>query len=334
MISTIFEFITRILVWILKSIFGLIAFFLRQLFRVLRLLYAALPLTGIIFSLAYVVMAISLFNGDYIFQMLPIEVDGSGFRNTIIDISRNYLGLMSSYNKTLMYFVLLFLLLILVLPMLLLLIGFGTIGFFAKYLAIGLIADAFLYLFILILTGRAPAKVFLSRYKVLFPSIGRKLDEHHYNSYLRHRRYEQDADDYHEYRSRKRHPEEDFYEDDSEYDDEYDEYDEEYEDEFEEYGDEDYDDEDEYIEDTYEDEDYIEDKAREDYSNRSNGQQTASSPTASGNFNFFAGCTTRESADKKYKQLVKLYHPDNMDGDTAALQEINAQYSNIKKTLP
>ena len=39
----------------------------------------------------------------------------------------------------------------------------------------------------------------------------------------------------------------------------------------------------------------------------------------------------RESVDKKYRSLVKLYHPDNMDGDTAALQEINVQYDKAKK---
>ncbi len=50
-----------------------------------------------------------------------------------------------------------------------------------------------------------------------------------------------------------------------------------------------------------------------------------------GSFDFFAGCNSRESADRKYKSLVKLYHPDNMDGDTAALQEINAQYAEVKK---
>ncbi|MCR5404433.1 MAG: hypothetical protein K6E91_11545 [Butyrivibrio sp.] len=52
---------------------------------------------------------------------------------------------------------------------------------------------------------------------------------------------------------------------------------------------------------------------------------------SSGSFDFFAGCSSRESVDKKYKSLVKLYHPDNMDGDTAALQEINVQYAKAKK---
>lgn len=360
MISTIFEFITRILVWIIKNIFGLISFILRQFFRLLRLFYAIFPVTGIVFSLFYILMAITLFSGDYLLQILPLDIDSSSFRNTIIDIAKNYLTLMSSYSKTLMYFVLLFLLFILVLPMLFILIGFGVISFCTKFLAVGLIADAFLYLFIMILTGKSPTKVFLSRYKVLFPSIGRKLDENHYNSWIRHRRYEKDADEYYDNRSRHRHPEEDFYEEDAE--DEYDDgYDDEYEEEFEEYDDEDYDDEDEYIEDDNEDEEYIEDKSyrRDSYSRRrrrryshddfyeddepkdsyeeesrsSSYKQAASFTASSGSFNFFAGCTTRESADKKYKSLVKLYHPDNMDGDTAALQEINAQYSAIKRIL-
>ncbi len=57
-------------------------------------------------------------------------------------------------------------------------------------------------------------------------------------------------------------------------------------------------------------------------------------PSPLTSFNFFAGCTSRESVEKKYRSLAKLYHPDNMDGDTASLQEINAQYELAKKRFP
>lgn len=121
-------------------------------------------------------------------------------------------------------------------------------------------------------------------------------------------------------------------------DDEYgvDEYDEEYEDEEPEY----YDDED--YEDEYND-DYIEDNSHRGKSERTysrdrdassdSGFGGASSGAARnvGAFDFFAGCNSKESVERKYKSLVKLYHPDNMDGNTAALQEINVQYAEAKK---
>ena len=60
-------------------------------------------------------------------------------------------------------------------------------------------------------------------------------------------------------------------------------------------------------------------------------REPAVAAAGSQTFDFFAGCKSRESAERKYKSLVKLYHPDNMDGDNGALQEINVQYDKVKK---
>ena len=40
---------------------------------------------------------------------------------------------------------------------------------------------------------------------------------------------------------------------------------------------------------------------------------------------FFASCTTMEMFKKEYRRLIKEHHPDN-GGDTATMQEVNAQY--------
>ena len=87
----------------------------------------------------------------------------------------------------------------------------------------------------------------------------------------------------------------------------------------------------EILDDIYvdEDDDYDDEDFEDDYDDP--GHDRYREPVASSTFDFFAGCTSRESVDKKYKSLVKLYHPDNMDGDTAALQQINAQYAEAKK---
>ena len=34
---------------------------------------------------------------------------------------------------------------------------------------------------------------------------------------------------------------------------------------------------------------------------------------------------------KRYKQLLKIYHPDNLCGDTETLQEINREYDRLLK---
>lgn len=107
------------------------------------------------------------------------------------------------------------------------------------------------------------------------------------------------------------------YDDDSEYEDEYD------------------DDHD----DNYDDSEYDGEYEGRDYEDRnhdggSRGNTGSASGVFVGTFDFFAGCNSRDSVDKKYRSLVKLYHPDNMDGDTAALQEINVQYDKAKLRFP
>ena len=126
---------------------------------------------------------------------------------------------------------------------------------------------------------------------------------------------------------------------DEEYSDDYDpEFDEEYSDDYDPEPDEEYGDDD----DNYEDDEDIEDSEDERFDDRrrsfhggrhesdSHSDNSFTAAPAS-SFDFFAGCNSRESVDKKYKSLVKLYHPDNMDGDTKALQEINVQYDKARK---
>jgi|GEM_PF-1374210 len=67
---------------------------------------------------------------------------------------------------------------------------------------------------------------------------------------------------------------------------------------------------------------------KENSSNKNNNNATSNSYSS---FNFFAGCKSKDSVKKKYYALVKIYHPDNMDGDTKAIQEINRQYKEIIK---
>ncbi len=44
---------------------------------------------------------------------------------------------------------------------------------------------------------------------------------------------------------------------------------------------------------------------------------------------FFAGVNNQSSLKKRYKDLLKIYHPDNKCGDTDAIQEINREYQRL-----
>ena len=48
---------------------------------------------------------------------------------------------------------------------------------------------------------------------------------------------------------------------------------------------------------------------------------------------FFSGVGNRQSLKKRYKDLIKIYHPDNLDGDKNTIQEINREYDQLSKVF-
>ena len=44
---------------------------------------------------------------------------------------------------------------------------------------------------------------------------------------------------------------------------------------------------------------------------------------------FFCGVDSEDTLKKRYKDLIKIYHPDNLDGDKDTIQEINSQYHKL-----
>lgn len=46
---------------------------------------------------------------------------------------------------------------------------------------------------------------------------------------------------------------------------------------------------------------------------------------------FFRGVGSELALKKRYKDLLKIYHPDNMCGDTDTIQRINQEYTYLKK---
>lgn len=48
---------------------------------------------------------------------------------------------------------------------------------------------------------------------------------------------------------------------------------------------------------------------------------------------FFSGVHTASSLKKRYKDLIKIFHPDNLSGDTVVIQKINREYQELKKSM-
>lgn len=48
---------------------------------------------------------------------------------------------------------------------------------------------------------------------------------------------------------------------------------------------------------------------------------------------YFSNVQTLEELRKQYRDLLKKYHPDNVNGSTEATQEINAEYDRLFKML-
>lgn len=48
---------------------------------------------------------------------------------------------------------------------------------------------------------------------------------------------------------------------------------------------------------------------------------------------FFLGVGNEAALKKRYKDLIKIFHPDNLAGDTGTIQEINREYDKLKKEL-
>ncbi len=48
---------------------------------------------------------------------------------------------------------------------------------------------------------------------------------------------------------------------------------------------------------------------------------------------FFAGVNSRSALKKRYKDLLKIYHPDNKCGDTDTIQAINREYERLLKQM-
>lgn len=45
---------------------------------------------------------------------------------------------------------------------------------------------------------------------------------------------------------------------------------------------------------------------------------------------FFVGVEDKQTLKKRYKDLLKIYHPDNLSGDVGTIQEINREYDRLQ----
>lgn len=66
-------------------------------------------------------------------------------------------------------------------------------------------------------------------------------------------------------------------------------------------------------------------------------QRTYTAPPKSGGVVkgelFFKGVANELALKKRYKDLIKIYHSDNLNGDHDTIQEINREYERLKKAF-
>lgn len=48
---------------------------------------------------------------------------------------------------------------------------------------------------------------------------------------------------------------------------------------------------------------------------------------------YFAGVNALDALKKRYHDLLKIYHPDNQNGDTAASQQIQQEYDYLLERI-
>ncbi len=350
------------LLYILKAVFSMLLWFIKAFVKVLKLFFSVLPITAIFFILFLVFTLIIVVCGNTAPFPYHIEIGGTSFFIASKDSASPlfsalkdwWAGSISTTKGTLSYVILLALTVLMFVPVTTVFLCISTLASYGTLLFYACLLDVAVYL-IRMLFGKNIVAQMLDRYYFLFPDAGKRHNEKSYEKWLRkhHREFEEDnyenpsirkkkkvsafyEDDYGNDEFYEEDDEEEFYENDDEEDlyenhrryhgrnsdneynsnhnryatddEEYDpDYDEDYEDDEDEEDFEDYEDDDEDFEDDYDD------------------------PAPRTSFDFFAGCTDMDSVEKKYRSLAKLYHPDNMDGDTASFQEINAQYAAAKK---
>lgn len=338
--------IINALIYVLKAVFSLILWFFNILFKGVKVCFSVLPVTTLAFVALLFVTGYLNFTGQNPFPEELVSKEAVSRSTSMMSSLRQWwvMTVFSGKGKA-SYYLLLFLSVLMFLPVMTVFLSISVFLTFGRILFLAAAADLALYI-ILTVFGKSFMDQILDRYYRLFPDAGIKHEKKTYARLLRKRNRElqenmrrsdfyNDSDSY----SSDCYYEDGVYE---EYDEEEYDSDEEFEDAYGDEGDfyEDY----EYEDEEYYPEEYDEEPARDNieinadmFAKRKERSSADNTKTASANtekaggFDFFAGCNSKESVDKKYKSLVKLYHPDNMDGDTAALQEINIQYTKAKK---
>ena len=352
-ISMIVSAIVNVLAGIVKGIFSMIFFFIRMFWKLIRLLLTILPVTGCLFTAIYLLQAADLIlKRDPLPSVFPFHPDYTVSTFFFEQLATWWNSSVTGYRGTPVYYLIVLFALILTVPVLGSLLFISSFRSAVLWLTVSAGIDLLCYLLRSIVGKVSPFSQITDRFYALFPDVGDRHYDRVYRKWLR--RHHEDFEDYDDEDCHNDHYRD---EDDNDYYDDYDDMD-----ESEEFDPEDSSQNffsahrpfrrdrinsttrrklDRFYEDS-EDEYDEEDEADEtnDYTYRDDNQRKQRKDTASadhtpaGNgFDFFAGCTSPDSAERKYHTLVKLYHPDNMDGDTNALQEINIQYDKIKKRL-
>lgn len=76
------------------------------------------------------------------------------------------------------------------------------------------------------------------------------------------------------------------------------------------------------------------DRKKEFYSRVNQHEEVKRAKAAAQNTEmFFSGVSSQQALKKRYKDLIKIYHPDSESGDNETVQEINREYDSLKQRM-
>lgn len=181
--------IANFFVFVLKSFFSMLLWFVKCFFKIMRLFISMLPITAIVFNL-FLLLNIFILVGGLPYLPVPTEYQSLFVKDAaiLVKILSQAKGFWNAnvyvHHGSLKYVPLLVLTLIMIVPVAMILMCASVLMAFGPLLFYTIVADAAIYVLFAVF-GRTFTAQFLGRYYKLFPKAGQKHYDRKYQKWLK-----------------------------------------------------------------------------------------------------------------------------------------------------